>query len=204
MIDPLASAWRVGCTWYISTIIITWVSAKLDPGSHRRLQSKGDRWAEPCAIDVPGGWVGCFATQVTCVYYLLGIPRFCFVALIRDPSASLASSQNFWPPEGFRVSVTTGFISCDPRASTRHTFSHLPSSGLWAFLGRCVPRSLLELCSHHRLSHGLGRGQTLPYRHSYGLLKTRDDFLQKFSLVFFFYMYIPAFFFFLLVYFKLF
>lgn len=40
-----------------------------------------------------------------------------------------------WLPECFRVSVRTGFISCHPRASRRHTFSHLLSSGLLGLLG---------------------------------------------------------------------
>lgn len=40
-----------------------------------------------------------------------------------------------WLPECFRVSVRTGFISCHPRASRRHTFTHLLSSGLLGLLG---------------------------------------------------------------------
>lgn len=91
----------LACRVYISTIIIiTLVSAKSAPGSHRWLQSRGDRWAEPCAFDVPAGWAVVLFTHITCVIIYPGIPSLCFLALGRDPSvwATLVSYQNFLAP----------------------------------------------------------------------------------------------------------
>lgn len=92
----------LACRVYISTIIIiTLVSAKSAPGSHRWLQSRGDRWAEPCAFDVPAGWAIVLFTHITCVIIYPGIPSLCFLALGRDPSvrATLVSYQNFLAPK---------------------------------------------------------------------------------------------------------
>lgn len=139
MIEYFASAWRVG-----SQLLLLHAYQQSQPlGVIDSFRAKGTGEQSPMPLPSLGAGLVVLLTWVTCVYYLpIGIPSLCSSALIRGPSAcaSLVSSQSFWLPEWFRVSVTTGFISCHPRASTRHTFSYLLSSGLLALLRdyRCL------------------------------------------------------------------